>query len=151
MMKTSLTILSILICIKAGIAFVPVVVVQQQSKSLIPTSVSDVPPPHQHRRSTLKDASKSSQLHMIGGFIQGLFGKKDAEITDTVYFDMLIDGSKAGRIEIGLYGTTTPKTCENFKQLCTGQQGFGYKGSKFHRIIPGFMCQGVRFVWRLLD
>jgi Cyclophilin type peptidyl-prolyl cis-trans isomerase/CLD len=85
----------------------------------------------------------TSELPMIGGFFQGFFGKKDAEITDTAFFDVSIDGSSAGRIEFGLYGSTTPKTCENFKQLCTGQPGYGYKGSKFHRIIPGFMCQGV--------
>lgn len=77
--------------------------------------------------------------------MQGLFGKKEAPITDTVYFDITINGEPAGRMEMGLYGSTTPKTCENFKQLCTGQPGFGYKGSKFHRVIPGFMCQGVSY------
>jgi hypothetical protein len=56
----------------------------------------------------------------IGGILQGLFGKKDAEITDTVYFDMTIDGKDAGRVEIGLYGKVVPQTAENFKQLCTG-------------------------------
>jgi hypothetical protein len=89
----------------------------------------------------------STELPMIGGLFQGLFGKKEAEITDTVYFDIAIDGTNAGRIEFGLYGSTTPKTCENFKQLCTGQPGYGYKNSKFHRIIPGFMCQGVCMVF----
>jgi hypothetical protein len=74
---------------------------------------------------------------MIGGLIQGFFGKKDAPITDTVYFDISIDGEPAGRIEMGLYGETTPKTAENFRQLCTGEAGFGYEGSVFHRIIPG--------------
>jgi hypothetical protein len=79
---------------------------------------------------------------MIGGLFQGLFGKTEADITDTVFFDITIDGEPAGRIEMGLYGSTTPLTCDNFKQLCTGAPGFGYKGSSFHRIIPGFMCQG---------
>ena len=91
---------------------------------------------------TTTTTTTKTELAMIGGLFQGLFGKTEAEITDTVFFDITIDGEPAGRIEMGLYGSTTPRTCDNFKQLCVGTPGFGYKGSSFHRIIPGFMCQG---------
>ncbi|PVV05104.1 hypothetical protein BB560_000380 [Smittium megazygosporum] len=62
-----------------------------------------------------------------------------------VFMEIQIDGRLAGRIEFDLRADVVPKTAENFRQLCTHQKDFGYKNSIFHRIIPGFMCQGGDF------
>jgi len=68
-----------------------------------------------------------------------------------VFFQIQLGDTREGRIEFELYKDVTPKTAENFRCLCTGERTnkagkrLHFKGSKFHRIIPGFMCQGGDF------
>lgn len=113
------------------------------------------------------DAEKSREKAVFGGMFKkglglGLYEEKEAPAVLTaasyrgplprVFMDIAIGGEAKGRIVMKLYKHTVPKTVENFRALCTGEKGTGksgkplhYKGSAFHRIIPGFMCQGGDF------
>lgn len=71
------------------------------------------------------------------------------KVTSKTYLEVQIDGQSAGKITIGLFGDTVPRTVENFAALCSGERGMGasgqplsYKNTPLHRIIPGFMAQG---------
>ena len=70
-----------------------------------------------------------------------------------VWLEIDIGGEPVGRIEIELFADVVPRTCENFRALCTGERGASatsgamlhFKGSAFHRVVTGFMCQGGDF------
>ena len=72
----------------------------------------------------------------------------EAKVTQRVFMDLTIDGEAAGRLVLGMFGNTVPRTVGNFVGLATGNTmrrngaPLTFQGTKFHRIIPGFMAQG---------
>lgn len=110
----------------------------------------------------MADKAQSQKAAMQKFFSQGVYNEKEAgKIAKThdalpafnpanpqTYFDIEIgpeghEVHKKGRVVFELFADV-PKTCENFRALCTGEQGepLFYKGNQFHRVIKGFMMQG---------
>ncbi|CAE6442719.1 unnamed protein product [Rhizoctonia solani] len=73
------------------------------------------------------------------------FNSTAAMANKNVFFKVSVGSKDARQIVMKLYDDKTPKTARNFRELATGQHGFGYAGSTFHRIIPNFMIQGGDF------
>jgi len=101
---------------------------------------------------TLDDSNVGADGGVSAEYIPGVSATIDKtksgmthEDNPRVYMDVSIGGQYAGRMEFELRADTVPKTAENFRKLCTMEKGFGYKNVGFHRIIPGFMCQGGDF------
>jgi len=89
----------------------------------------------------------SELAEIFGGLGDDIVEEPEGDATGGLSpdFDITINEEPKGRIVFRVYDQDVPKTAKNFRELATGQHGFGYKGSAFHRIIPKFMLQGGDF------
>jgi len=62
---------------------------------------------------------------------------KETKINPRCFFDISIDGKSEGRIVFELFADVTPKTCENFRALCTGYYQWNFKARTFFFFFNG--------------
>ena len=84
--------------------------------------------------------------------LNSIFDELTDKSNSIVFFDLCVGESKSERVYFELFNNITPKTCENFRQLCTGEQirngkPIGYKNTHFHRIVKDFVVQGGDFIF----
>lgn len=70
-----------------------------------------------------------------------LAAELSTETNPVVYLEISADDEPLGHVTIELFFNIVPRTAENFRALCTGEKGFGFRNTVFHRIIPDFVCQ----------
>ncbi|KAI0989152.1 hypothetical protein GJ496_003953 [Pomphorhynchus laevis] len=122
---------------------------------MLPNQISGIPEPqgitnNAYQNTTLdekqirtKTDENNDQVYM--SLKEGELSKVTNSSNPLVFMVIEIDGNPVGTIAIELFKNIVPKTAENFRQLCTLEHGFGYHMSYFHRVIPGFVCQGGDF------
>jgi len=91
------------------------------------------------------DAPNGAEIMVVSPEIQAKIDEHKAR-KPQVFFDISINGEPTGKIVFTLYWDDVPITAENFYELATGENGYGFRGSTFHRIIPGFVVQGGDFI-----
>lgn len=81
------------------------------------------------------DASEATSPHM------SRVQEHSRDDNPRVFLEVAADEECLGKITVELFSHIVPKTAANFRALCTGERGFGFKDSVFHRVVPNFMCQ----------